>query len=1148
MADVNNPIKYSDLIVPDDALTKLIAQLDQVSDAYNNLANNIKSEAGRLSSSLQSMTGATEEGRNAIRKASSDADALAKAQQKLAQAMSPVAVEIAKVKEEIREQNQLNRIAAKEANAAAGSYNALSAQYSRMKTIINSWDEATRKANADYIKGAEQVYEKMKQMQAETGKMTLNVGNYEGAAQGLRTELRNLTQQMAAMQLAGQKDSKEYAQLAAKAGQLRDAMNDASQAVNRMASDTGQLDVAMSALTATSGGFTALLGAMNLFGGETQEVQQAQKTLQATMSITMGLTQLQNALQKQSALMLAATRLQTYALAKAEAYERLIKIKGNQATIQATIAQKAFNLVAKANPYVLIATALISVVGALYMFSKGTKAAAEEQEKLNKLQNDYLDYLERINELEQNASKQRQHAISVEISLAKSRGASTKEVRELEDKLNKERQQAAQAQAKNYATQIANIQNYTNNIRIANEQILELSKRGKNAKVTITIDGKKSKLKVDEAIKALQDYIDTQQKNLKIGLDAQQEMQDAQAEAQEQAAQRAQEDAARAREARKNEISALQEAENAKLAVIKNSYDRQTQEIITRTNQQIAQLRERLRTEENLTATARNAINAQIIAIEKKRDQDLDKLRAEQRENEQQAYNETTAMRISLMREGFQKEMAELDAEYNQREDELRKKAQDSNNYTLEERRQFNEQLLLLEEQRTQDEAMLQAKWAAIQKRVAMDATETRLEATREGSEEELALRLQLIEQQRDAELQMNRSAIEEMRIDEMDINAKYDALALRERAKFAKQSIDLWADMMKSEVDLMRTTSNKKEAISLEIEAQRLKKIIDLIESGSIEASTEELTTYKNQYEKTARDAEAMLKLGTKLSTGDDLKQGLQDAANYTIEILSSVTQARVQMAEAAVAAADKEVEAAQKTLDTEREAAANGYANNQEMAQKEFELAKENQRKALDQQKKAQKQQQVIDTLSQISSLVTASASMWKDLGFPMALVGIATMWASFAASKIMAAKLAKQNTEQYGEGTIELLQGGSHASGNDIDLGRKPDGTRRRAEGGEYFAIINKRNSRRYRRQIPDIINSLNDGSFARKYVNAYDAANGNGVGMNITMASPTDVSVLEGEVRKIREQGEKRTYMDASGSMVTTYRNVTRRIRR
>ena len=1148
MADVNNPIKYSDLIVPDDALTKLVTQLDEVSDAYNNLAQNIKSEAVRISTSLKTVTGATEEGRKTIRKASTDADKLAKAQKQLADSMSPVAVEIAKVKAEIREQNQLNRIAAKEATAAAGSYNALSAQYSRMKTIINGWDEATRKANADYIQQADQVYQKMKQMQAETGNMTLNVGNYEGAAKGLRMELRNLTQQMAAMQLSGQAGSKEYQQLAARAGELRDAMDDATQAVGRMASDTGQLDIAMSALTAASGGFTALLGAMNLFGGESEEVQQAQKTLQATMSVTMGLTQLQNALQKQSALMLGVTRLQTYALAKAEAYERLIKMKGTEATIRATIAQKAFNLIAKANPYVLIGTALITVVGALYMFSRGTKAAAEEQERLNKLQNDYIDYLVRINELEQNASKQRQHSISNEIALAKARNASTKEIRELEDKLDKERQQAAREQAKIYATQISNIQNYANNIKIANQEILELSKRSKNAKVTLVIDGKKSRLKVDEAIKALQDYIDTQDKNLKLGITAQQEAQDAQAEAEERAAQRIEEDAARAREARKTELSAVQEAENAKVSIIKNSYERQRQEIITRTNQQITQLRERLRTEKNLTTKAREAINVQINAIEQKREQDLEKLSKERQDKERDAYNETTAMRISLMREGYQKEKAEMDAEYAIREDELRTKIQDSNNYTLEERRQMNEQLLLLDEQHAQDEAMLQAKWQAVAMRVAQDRVELQLEATREGSEEDLRLRLQLIEQQREAELQANRSATEEMRIEEMDINAKYDRIALRERAKFARQYIDQWAEMMNSEVDLMRVTSSKKETISMEIEAQRLKKIIDLIESGMMEASTEELTTYRNKYEKITRDVEAIRKYGTKLSGKDELKQGLQDAANYTIEILSTVTDARVKMAEAAVAAATAEVEAAQNTLEKEKEAAANGYANNQELAQKEYELAKENQRKAVEQQRKAQRQKQAIDTLSQISSLVTASASMWKDLGFPMAIVGIATMWASFAASKIMAARLAKQNTEQYGEGTVELLQGGSHASGRDIDLGTKPDGTRRRAEGGEYFAVINKRSSRRYRRQIPEIINSLNDGTFARKYVNAYDAASDNGVGMGVMMPSPTDVSTLEGEVKKIREQGERRVYMDASGAMIITYRNVTRRIKR
>ena len=43
--------------------------------------------------------------------------------------------------------------------------------------------------------------------------------------------------------------------------------------------------------------------------------------------------------------------------------------KGIIATKAATIAQALFNAVAKANPYVLLATALITVVGALAAFA-----------------------------------------------------------------------------------------------------------------------------------------------------------------------------------------------------------------------------------------------------------------------------------------------------------------------------------------------------------------------------------------------------------------------------------------------------------------------------------------------------------------------------------------------------------------------------------------------------------------------------------------------------------------------------------------------------------------------------------------------------------------------------------------------------------
>ena len=158
---------------------------------------------------------------------------------------------------------------------------------------------------------------------------------------------------------------------------------------------------------------------------------------------------------------------------------------------------------------------------------------------------------------------------------------------------------------------------------------------------------------------------------------------------------------------------------------------------------------------------------------------------------------------------------------------------------------------------------------------------------------------------------------------------------------------------------------------------------------------------------------------------------------------------------------------------------------------------------------------------------------------MGFPWAIPAIAVMWGSFAAAKIKANQVAK-SAETYGEGTVELLAGGSHQSGNDIDFGTKPDGTRRRAEGGEFFAVINKRNSRKYRSVIPDVINSLNNGTFANKYMTAYDGA-GDAFVMNVN-AGGTDIRELNDNVRAIREQSQRRTYVNAKGNIILTARNI------
>lgn len=259
-------------------------------------------------------------------------------------------------------------------------------------------------------------------------------------------------------------------------------------------------------------------------------------------------------------------------------------------------------------------------------------------------------------------------------------------------------------------------------------------------------------------------------------------------------------------------------------------------------------------------------------------------------------------------------------------------------------------------------------------------------------------------------------------------------------------------------------------------------------------------------------------------------------------MEQLTTFAEKRVEIANQNLERADEEVENAQRVLNAEITARDKGYANNVQNAQKELELAKRNQQKALQEQQKALKQQQAIQTVQEMGNLVASTALIWSQLGFPAAIPAIAIMWASFAASKIKAAQLAKQQ-ETYGEGTVELLSGGSHQSGNDIDLGTKPDGTRRRAEGGEFFAVINKRNSRRFRRYIPDVIKSFNNGTFAHKYLNSYNMD-----GVNVQIDNTPNLDEMGKDIRAIRKQNESKRYIDGNGNTVIINGNHKRIIKR
>ena len=258
---------------------------------------------------------------------------------------------------------------------------------------------------------------------------------------------------------------------------------------------------------------------------------------------------------------------------------------------------------------------------------------------------------------------------------------------------------------------------------------------------------------------------------------------------------------------------------------------------------------------------------------------------------------------------------------------------------------------------------------------------------------------------------------------------------------------------------------------------------------------------------------------------------------------------QAEVEAAEAMVEAANKRVEAAQAAYDAEIEGRNNGYANNVATAKKELQLEKKNQQQKQKLLEEAKRRQEAVNTAVQTSSLITASAELWSSfsalgpLGPALALAAIATMWGSFAVAKVKAKQVTAMASQEYGEGGLEFLEGGSHASGNDIDLQTKNSkGKNMRAEGGEAMAIINKRNTHKYRKVLPKIVDSLNKGTFEDKFLQAFKS--GDELSQSIVVQKNVDLSKLENDVKIIKNNSEHSYYILPDGSYIERKNNVTR----
>ena len=471
------------------------------------------------------------------------------------------------------------------------------------------------------------------------------------------------------------------------------------------------------------------------------------------------------------------------------------------------------------------------------------------------------------------------------------------------------------------------------------------------------------------------------------------------------------------------------------------------------------------------------------------------------------------------------------------------------------------------------ERAQIEAKYDQIILDLRAKEIQEQLYLVKKGTSEERRLLLEQVENARKLALAQNRAKPVEQQESETSINAKFNKQKLAISGSNRLENFQQQQALAKSEFDLAAHTADEIKKYELEQEIALWKEKVRLAKSGALDWSQAQIDAAHNTITKLENDLGEQTKkmgligrIGKYGLTGSLLSyikvdgEGFDDealkqwdnACSQIVSNLQEIAQAEVDIAQAAVDAAEKRVEAAQTAYDAEVEGRNNGYANQVATKKKELQQEKKNMQEKQKLLEQAQKRQEAINTVTQASSLITASANIWSAMsGVPiigpaLALAAIATMWTSFAVAKVKAKQATAAANQEYGEGGLEFLEGGSHASGNDIDLHQKnSEGKNMRAEGGEAMAIINKRNTRKYRRVLPDIVDSLNKGTFENKFSQAFNKADSLQAQM-ITVETTTDLSNIERGVEAIKKQNSERVYPLGDGRTLIIKGNVKRYI--
>lgn len=207
---------------------------------------------------------------------------------------------------------EYERISLEEERAAAGS-KSLTDKIREQKEVIGQIESDIKSLEKAYqgaapgkakVTALDELNAAKKALEEEKGALAGLQAEQEKTREGskrLSMQLRELQDSMARLRLEGKQDTEEYRKMAQQAALLSDTLADLNTQTKILSNDDANLQGFMSGVSGLAGLFTTATGALSLFASENENLAKIQTRVQSVMAITMGLQQVFNTLNKDSA-------------------------------------------------------------------------------------------------------------------------------------------------------------------------------------------------------------------------------------------------------------------------------------------------------------------------------------------------------------------------------------------------------------------------------------------------------------------------------------------------------------------------------------------------------------------------------------------------------------------------------------------------------------------------------------------------------------------------------------------------------------------------------------------------------------------------------------------------------------------------------